>query len=498
MKQHAIAATMALGGLILAALAAPPAVTAPSALVKAVSTGELSSGPSQGPQSRGGTAWTAVKAPLPPGAAKNPHAGLWGVACPSASACVAVGYYTDSAGSQQVLLLTGHGAAWTATTAPLPPGADRKARNGPEPPTALYSLTCPSVSVCVATGYYTDSLGSFDGLLLTKQGPAWTAAAAPMPGGGSMGVVYDVACPSPATCVAVGSADSGPQRGVLLTRHGSAWTATAAPPPAHAGTVTNVLLTTVTCPSADSCVATGGYINSSGRQWPLLVTGHGTSWKTTAAPLPAGAASTADAGLSRAACPAATACAATGVYTNPSGGYQPFVLTGHGSAWTAAPAPLPADAAATSSLAGTGLSHVACPSADSCVATGHYTDTAGQQHELLLTGHGAAWKLATAPLPAGAATNPKASLWQVACPSISACIATGYYTDKAGSQQVLLLTGHGAAWKLATAPLPAGAATNPKTSLLYATCQSATTCVVAGDYTDSTGSRQGMLLTGPA
>jgi hypothetical protein len=34
--------------------------------------------------------------------------------------------------------------------------------------------------------------------------------------------------------------------------------------------------------------------------------------------------------------------------------------------------------------------------------------------------------------------------------------------------------------------------------LLYATCQSATTCVVAGDYTDSTGSQQGMLLTGPA
>jgi hypothetical protein len=489
---------VALGGIFLAALAASPAVTAPGALARALSTGELSSGPAHGPQSPRGAAWTAVKAPLPAGAAKSPHAGLWGVACPSAAACVAVGYYTDSAGSQQVLLLTGHGAAWTAATAPLPPGADRKASNGPEPPTALYSLTCPSVSVCVATGYYTDSSGGTDGLLLTKQGPAWTAATAPMPGGSFGEVVYDVACPSPATCVAVGSAVSGPQRGVLLTRHGSAWTATAAPPPAHAGTVTHVLLRTVTCPSADSCVATGGYTSSSGRQLPLLVTGHGTSWETTAAPLPAGVASTADAGLSTIACPTAAACVATGVYTNPSGGYQPFVLTGRGSAWTARRAPLPADAAATSGVAGTAHYHVACPSAAACVATGHYTDTASRQHELLLTGYGAAWNLATAPLPAGAAANPKASLWQVACPSVSACIATGYYTNSAGRQHGLLLTGHGAAWKLATAPLPAGAATNPKTGLWYAACPSVATCVVAGDYTDSTGSWQGLLLTGPA
>jgi hypothetical protein len=86
----------------------------------------------------------------------------------------------------------------------------------------------------------------------------------------------------------------------------------------------------------------------------------------------------------------------------------------------------------------------------------------------------------------------------VACPSVSACIATGYYTDSAGRQHGLLLTGHGAAWELATAPLPAGAATNPKTGLWYAACPSVATCVVAGDYTDSTGSWQGLLLTGPA
>ena len=67
--------------------------------------------------------WTAAEAPLPAGAAANPGVSVTSVTCPSASSCVAVGTYLDSAGNLQGLVLTGSGTSWTAAEAPLPAGA---------------------------------------------------------------------------------------------------------------------------------------------------------------------------------------------------------------------------------------------------------------------------------------------------------------------------------------------------------------------------------------
>jgi hypothetical protein len=55
------------------------------------------------------TSWTAAEAPRPANAAADPAAGLTSVACPSASSCVAAGFYTDSSGNGQGLLVTGSG-----------------------------------------------------------------------------------------------------------------------------------------------------------------------------------------------------------------------------------------------------------------------------------------------------------------------------------------------------------------------------------------------------
>jgi hypothetical protein len=95
--------------------------------------------------------WTAAEVPLPAGgAAANPELSLRSVACPSASACVAVGQYDDTSDNQQGLIVTS-GAPWTAIEAPLPANAASAA-----PGATLESVTCssaskPVVSFSVAT-----------------------------------------------------------------------------------------------------------------------------------------------------------------------------------------------------------------------------------------------------------------------------------------------------------------------------------------------------------
>jgi hypothetical protein len=76
------------------------------------------------------------------------------------------------------------------------------------------------------------------------------------------------------------------------------------------------------------------------------------------------------------ACPSTTSCVASGFDATDG-----LLVTGSGTTWTATEAPLPPDA--SSSL---GLQSVACPSTISCVATGSYIDSSGNQDGLLVTG----------------------------------------------------------------------------------------------------------------
>jgi hypothetical protein len=175
---------------------------------------------------------------------------------------------------------------------------------------------------------------------------------------------------------------------------------------------------------------------------------------------------------------------------------QGLLLTGHGPLWAAAKAPGPAGAAIGQPV---DLGQVACPSATRCVSVGQYGGTAGSNQGLLLTGWGSTWTAARAPLPAGAATSQNAELSDVACASATACVAAGSYTAATGSQPGLLLTERGpSSWTALRAPLPAGALLYPAPALSDVTCSSATSCVATGYYTDSAGQQQGLLLTGPA
>jgi hypothetical protein len=322
---------------------------------------------------------------------------------------------------------------------------------------------------------------------------------APMPAGTSSDPrpsIFYMACPSITVCVAAGSYydSSGHAQGLLLTGSGTSWTATEAPLPAGASATLGPTIDALACPSTTVCVAAGSYYDSSGQIQGLLLTGSGTAWTATEAPLPANAAASPGATITSVACPSTTECVAVGGYTDTSGGGQGLLLTGAGTSWTPADAPVPANAAAGPRAY---IFSVACPSTDKCAAAGEYTDSSGNNQGLLVTRTGTSWAATEASLPAGAAASPGAVLLSVACSSATVCIAAGSYYDSSETSQGLLLTGSGNSWTPAEAPVPANADPgNPGSTLDSITCAAGSSCVATGSYDDSSGTLQRVLLTG--
>jgi hypothetical protein len=402
--------------------------------------------------------------------------------------------------------------SWTAIAAPPPADpADPSTFTG----ITYDSLSCPSTSSCAAAGSYLSpvSTGTWESTLLTRSGTSWVASDPPLPANactdegsatcpeqGSLGAVT---CPSASACVAVGNYQDGSTNlfgnvgGLLLTGSGSSWTATAAAVPDDAAHEPEVSLDGVTCASASACTTIGSYQDSDYDTQGLLLTGSGASWTATEAPLPANAAgdSTQEtyAGLRFVTCPTAAECVVTGSYHDTSGNTEGLLLTGSGSSWQAAEAPVPANAATNSDVT---LGNVVCPAASECVINGSYTDTSGNTDGLLLTGSGSSWQAAEAPLPANAAANPELVPGDVACPSTSGCVITGSYTDTSGNTDGLLLTGSGSSWQAAEAPIPANG--THVLQLGPVACPSESACVVLGDYLDSSGGVNGLVLEGPA
>ncbi len=375
---------------------------------------------------RSGSGWKAATVPLP--SSSSTSATLTTISCQSASNCVAAGDY-HTGGSQQGMLLSGHGASWTATRAPLPASA------ATHPHVVLSSAACPAVSWCVAVGQYTGSSKSAYGLLLTGHASSWSGSRAPLPAdAGSKPAAHlaSVACPAAGHCVAVGTYtdQAGNEQGMIVTQSASGWKAIRAALPPSAVTP-GATLSAVTCPSLTVCEAAGSF---SARQLGMILTGSGTSWKAIATPLPGRTAVSPATSFRQIFCSSVTACVAVGSYFDGSG-YQGLLIAGHGPSWTAARAPLPPGAAVSQGQPGADLVSVGCSSPSACVAAGRYTDTAGDARLLLLTWRGSAWAAAKGPLPgnnrtvgsqAQGALGPPA-LAAVTCPAATTCVAVGTY-----------------------------------------------------------------------
>jgi hypothetical protein len=443
-------------------------------------------------------------------------------------------------------------AAGTPGEAPVPAKDISGAAPDANPSVGFLDASCASASFCAVVGQYTDTTGSLSGLIDVWSDGAWRSYAAPEPasnpaGGGpgdnASGSAYSglnaVSCPVPGFCVAVGTYkdDDGRYWGLIDTFSRGTWHAVAAPEPAKdsAGeapslTETETGLTSVSCTSANNCVAVGSYDDEVGFYYGLIETLSKGTWWPLEAPEPfkdglgtvrgTDANSYQFAGLNSVACTSSTFCTAVGRYKDANAVEWPLIDMLRGTTWDAVAGPEPASNASgakpgtkAQSDGGSYLLSVTCISRASCTAVGAYLDSSTYIYGLIDSFKDGAWLGVAAPEPASdisrvnagtdADQQEGATLAAVACISRGTCISVGSYKDSKGFQEGLVDVLGQRTWGALAAPEPAtdslggqpgnDATEEAGTALKSATCTAGGLCIAIGTYNDSKGNSVGLV-----
>ncbi|HTZ10367.1 MAG TPA: carboxypeptidase-like regulatory domain-containing protein [Acidimicrobiales bacterium] len=379
----------------------------------------------------GGT-WSAAEAPLPSGAATDPHVTLTSVSCPSVGSCVAVGSYVDASAATQGLIEVLSGGTWSATEEAVPPGSQT---SGTTAYAQFSSVVCATAGACTAVGEATTAAGGQQAVVDSLSGGVWTSAYAPLPGAASGSQFLSLSCPTSSTCVAAGTYEvNGIFLGTVDSASGGVWTAAALPLPAGASPLASIANNdlSVSCVAPGTCAAAATTFD--GNYEGVLDTESGGTWSASPAPVPGGQ-STTDLQLTAVSCSDAVTCVASGLVE--LGGVTDGLFESlAGGAWSAAGAPVPAG---TDPATAVSVGDVACPADGTCVADGQ-GDLAGTVNGLLWNLSGGTWSTTAAPMPgdAGASTDP--SFAPLSCPAVGACLALGTYLNTSGVREGVIDT----------------------------------------------------------
>jgi hypothetical protein len=251
---------------------------------------------------------------------------LAGVSCGGKASCTAVGYAGSLGVTARTLAARWDGHTWALQ--PTPPIGD--------PGSDLFSVSCPSASVCTAVG---DFLGQSDEgpgsspLAMRWQAGGWSIQPTPDSGAATGNVttgLTGVSCPVAGACTAVGeSVFGGP---LVVHWDGTTWRRQQIP-----GAKTLPPLTAVSCPAATACTAVGGHftpIRGVAEHW------NGIRWTRQFPRLPTGANAI---GLAAVSCSSARHCTAAGV-TATSRGWKTLAERWNGRHWAIQATPNPAPA----------------------------------------------------------------------------------------------------------------------------------------------------------
>jgi hypothetical protein len=278
-----------------------------------------------------GTRWRIQRTALPAGATSGT---LFGVSCPSALACTAVGAAFRTVARRDVNLAESwNGTSWRVQAIPQPKGAAHS---------ALHAVSCTSRRACTAVGRYETAAGRVFTVAERWNGARWAIQAAPRPAGVTAAQFLGVSCATARTCTAVGYT-TGPRgtRPLAERWNGTAWHIQAIPLP-HASP--GGMLAAVSCTSPRACTATGGSFGTTGPT--LAVRWNGTRWHVQRTLVPADfRTSRQQPELNGVSCASATACTASGAY-GPGGHPAYFIETWNGHRWRLVTAPRPARFAA--------------------------------------------------------------------------------------------------------------------------------------------------------
>ena len=241
--------------------------------------------------------------------------------------------------------------------------------------------------------------------------------------------------------------------------------------------------------------------------WPSAVFGHPApqqtlTWSAAEAPLPADAVSSPRKGyaaqLLGVACPAAGTCVAAGKYPTQGGHSDGLIETLSHGTWSPALAgtPVPPGAAAYPDPV---LGAVTCRAPGICMAAGVNLADGANANGLIEALSSAVWTPSRVGPAATAGRDQDVNLNGLACPAASSCVAVGasYCCLTAVTEsQALVATLTNGAWTSADPPLPTDAVVaNRQAGLSGIACWSPVSCLAVGRYTDTDGNGQGLIET---
>lgn len=208
---------------------------------------------------------------------------LLSIACPAPGNCVAVGSIYDGTGSERGwgLIETLRNGSWTPAEAPLPPDA----ASGDNGKGNLQAVSCTSPGNCVAVGFYSASAGGEPGLIETLRNGTWTPSTITLPAGGSRPWLKAISCVSVSYCVAAGYfyTGSGAEKGLIETLVNQTWHPEMATVPQGAVSQYGVLLQAWRARPLATVLPSGTTTRTARR---ITATASSTRWRTENGPLP--------------------------------------------------------------------------------------------------------------------------------------------------------------------------------------------------------------------
>jgi hypothetical protein len=295
----------------------------------------------------------------------------------------------------------------------------------------------------------------------TVNATTWTQGTIPSSGSGSTNVLDSVSCTTADFCMATGQ--TGAASGALIEQwNGTTWSVVSNP--AIAG---GLELQGVSCVGTTFCAAVGAIVSGVViEQW------NGTAWSQATIPQPSGASSAVFNGVT---CQSSTNCTAVG--DNVSGSTTlPLVEQWNGTAWSIVTAP------AVTGADTTVLESVSCGGPSFCAATGQ-TATGSLTTTLVEQWNGSTWSIVTSPngSTAGSASN---NFSGVSCVGASFCQAVGSFNDGVNVARTYAAQYNGSTWAQSTT---ADASPTDPDVLSGVDCFSPTTCSAVGETLPATG-----------
>jgi hypothetical protein len=387
-------------------------------------------------------AWTSIDAPVPANAYRGTSA-LDSVSCVSANSCTAVGQYSDSADTWAALIDIETNGSWSAIEAPLPANATSTGQNA-----NIDAVSCATDGTCAAIGSYLAPDAAVGGdivqwpMIETLVDGTWQVTQPPVPSdavaGEDAGSVGDVSCASASTCIAVGgyasTSNAGLSVGLIETLSGAHWSPSEVPLPPSAGSGTPEFLSKVSCTQDGVCASLGGLDLPPPSFQPsaLIDTLSAGVWGVSEPPLSGATFGTgfAASDFGVVSCASDDTCVAIGEYQDmSSGAYPRFADTYSAGTWTTtSPMPSPSD---NGSATPTGDPSISCAPGPTCTAIGDYTVQGSNSVNLIDSLAGGEWTTRAAPLPSNAESGlgifGLGGLRALSCPSKVLCFAVGGY-----------------------------------------------------------------------